>query len=96
VLLSKTLHGLDERRFADPMKVDFNRPRYSHAAFGEGPHRCPGSFLARLEMKVFLEQWLERIPDFGIHPGEQVRTSSGPVNGVLYLPLVWPAAREPV
>jgi cytochrome P450 len=96
VLLSKTLHGLDERRFADPLKVDFNRPRFSHAAFGDGPHRCPGSFLARLEMKVFLEQWLERIPDFGIQPGEQVRTSSGPVNGVLYLPLVWPAGPEPV
>lgn len=47
-------------------------------------------------MKVFLEQWLERIPDFNVQPGEQVRTSSGPVNGVLYLPLVWPAAPEPV
>jgi cytochrome P450 len=89
ILLSKTLHGLDERRFADPLKIDFGRVRQPHAAFGDGPHRCPGSFLARLEMRVFLEQWLRRIPDFEIAPGERVRTSSGPVNGVLHLPLTW-------
>jgi len=89
VLLSKALHGLDERRYPAPLELDFHRPRTAHAAFGDGPHRCPGSFLARLEMKVFLEQWLERIPHFHIQPGEQVRTSSGPVNGVLHLPLAW-------
>ena len=89
ILLSKTLHGLDERRFPDPLIVDFNRPRMPHAAFGDGPHRCPGAQLARLEMRVFLEQWLQRIPEFNVVPGEQVRTSSGPVNGVLYLPLSW-------
>ncbi|HLZ99896.1 MAG TPA: cytochrome P450 [Steroidobacteraceae bacterium] len=89
VLLPKTLHGLDERRFPDPLEIDFGRVRRPHAAFGDGPHRCPGSFLARLEMRVFLEQWLERIPDFRITPGERVRTSSGAVNGVLHLPLSW-------
>jgi cytochrome P450 len=92
ILLPKTLHGLDERRFAKPLEVDFARPKAPHAAFGDGPHRCPGSFLARLEMKVFLEQWLDRIPDFHIPPGETPRTSSGPVNGVLYLPLAWSGA----
>ena len=45
--------------------------------------------LARLEMRVFLEQWLQRIPDFRITPGGVVRTSSGAVNGVLTLPLTW-------
>jgi cytochrome P450 len=89
ILLSKTLHGLDERRFVDPLDINFDRVRQPHAAFGDGPHRCPGSFLARLEMRVFLEQWLRRIPDFQIAPGERVRTSSGPVNGVLHLPLTW-------
>ena len=91
VLLSKALHGLDERRFPAPLEVNFHRPRATHAAFGDGPHRCPGSFLARLEMKVFLEQWLDRIPHFHIKPNESVRTSSGPVNGVLQLPLAWRA-----
>jgi cytochrome P450 len=89
VLLSKALHGLDERRFADPLTIDFRRPRQPHAAFGDGPHRCPGAPLARMEMRVFLEQWLEHIPEFYITPGEVPITSSGPVNGVLYLPLSW-------
>ncbi|HUN76697.1 MAG TPA: cytochrome P450 [Steroidobacteraceae bacterium] len=89
VLLPKTLHGLDERRYPDPLRIDFNRNIQRHAAFGHGPHRCPGSFLARLELKVFLEEWLKRIPDFRIKPGERPRTESGPVNGVKYLPLQW-------
>lgn len=74
ILLSKTLHGLDERRFADPLTVDFHRPRKSHAAFGDGPHRCPGALLARLEMRAFLEQRIrafleQRIPNFEVTPG---------------------------
>jgi len=89
ILLPKTLHGLDERRYPQPLQLNFKRSRNLHAAFGSGPHRCPGSFLARMELKIFLEQWLERIPDFHIAPGQQPRTSSGPVNGVLYLPLAW-------
>lgn len=89
VLLSKTLHGLDERRYPDPLRIDFDRKAQRHAAFGDGPHRCPGSFLARLELKVFLEEWLQRIPDFRIKAGERPRTESGPVNGVKYLPLQW-------
>lgn len=92
VMLSKTLHGLDERRFSDPLTVNFCRKRTRHAAFGDGPHRCPGSFLARMEIRVWLEEWLRRIPEFRIQPGARPRTSSGPVNGALYLPLSWKAA----
>jgi len=69
-----------------------NRPASRHAAFGDGPHRCPGAGLARMELRVFLEEWLRRIPDFGTKPGERPRTSSGQVNGMMHLPLVWPAA----
>ena len=89
VLLSKTLHGLDERRYPDPLRVDLRRDVRRHAAFGEGVHRCPGSFLARLEMRIFLQEWLPRVPEFHVAAGEAVRTSSGPVNGMLYLPLTW-------
>jgi cytochrome P450 len=89
ILLSRTLHGLDERRYPEPLTVDFNRKRAPHAAFGDGPHRCPGSFLARQELGIFLEEWLKRVPSFRIKPGAKVVTSSGMVNGVLSLPLVW-------
>lgn len=89
VLLPKTLHGLDERRFPDPLRVDIRRDVRRHAAFGDGPHRCPGSFLARLELRIFLEEWLPRVPNFEITAGAQPHTSSGPVNGMLSLPLTW-------
>lgn len=89
ILLSKTLHGLDDRRYADPLRVDIRRDIRRHAAFGDGPHRCPGSFLARMELRIFMEEWFARVPDFRVTEGEQVRTASGPVNGMLYLPLSW-------
>ncbi len=92
ILLSKTLHGLDERRFPDPLTINFHRASQANAAFGAGPHRCPGAQLARLEMTVFLEQWLRRIPNFWITPGATVRTGSGSVNGCFNLPLSWSAA----
>ena len=91
IMLPKSLHGLDARRYADPLKVDLSRPQSRHAAFGDGPHRCPGAGLARMELRVFLEEWLARIPSFGLQPGTQPKTSSGNVNGMMLLPLVWPA-----
>jgi cytochrome P450 len=89
IMLPKVLHGLDERRYADPLTVDLARPSSRHAAFGDGPHRCPGAGLARMELRVFLEEWLARIPSFRIRPGDRPRTSSGNVNGMMYLPLAW-------
>ncbi|HEY3598905.1 MAG TPA: cytochrome P450 [Paraburkholderia sp.] len=89
IQLPNALFGLDERKFANPLDVDLTRKPVLHAAFGNGPHRCPGSFLARTEIKVFLQEWLKRIPDFGIREGDRPRCSSGAVNGMLYLPLTW-------
>jgi cytochrome P450 len=89
VILPTTLHGLDERCFANPLQVDFNRPTPLHSTFGNGPHRCPGSNLGRTELKIFLQEWLPRIPDFRIPPGKSAAMRSG-VNGTIYsLPLEW-------
>jgi hypothetical protein len=45
--------------------------------------------LGRTEIKVFLEEWLKRIPDFHLQPGEKISMRSG-VNGTVYgLPLAW-------
>lgn len=89
VMLPKLMHGLDERRFPDPLKVDFRRPKTAHAAFGAGPHRCPGSYLARTELKVFLQEWLGRIPEFRVKPGGRIVCQSGVSHSTLELPLVW-------
>jgi cytochrome P450 len=89
IVMPTTLHGLDERAFPDPLTVDFHRPTPIHSTFGNGPHRCPGSNLGRTEIKVFIEEWLRRIPDFQLQPGGKIAMRSG-VNGTVYsLPLTW-------
>ncbi|RKT14170.1 cytochrome P450 [Paraburkholderia sp. RAU2J] len=89
IIIPTTLHGLDDRKFNDPLTVDFSRPTPIHSTFGNGAHRCPGSFLARVELKVFLQEWLKRIPEFRVKPGEKAGVHGG-VNGTLYhLPLEW-------
>jgi cytochrome P450 len=89
VIMPTTLHGLDDRKFENPLEVDFERPTPIHSTFGNGPHRCPGSNLARTELKIFLQEWLPVIPDFRHDPDRKVGMSSG-VNATIYsLPLVW-------
>jgi cytochrome P450 len=83
------LHGLDPREFDDPLTGDFNRPPDWTATFGAGPHRCPGMNLARMEMRMLVEEWLKRIPDFEIDPDRPLVQQTGGVNGILQLPLRW-------
>ena len=90
VLTPTTLAGLDERRYPDAMTVDFRRGDRKHLVFGRGPHQCIGSFLARTELKVFLTEWLKRIPHFEVKAGEQPVAMPGKANRVSYLPLTWP------
>jgi cytochrome P450 len=80
--------NVDAERFDDPARVDFDRARNIHTAFGAGPHRCLGSHLARMELRVAMEEWHRRIPDYAIAPGESPRYSPG-IREVMYLPLVW-------
>ena len=80
--------NVDGTEFTEPERVDFERERNKHLAFGGGPHRCLGSHLARLELEVALQVWHERIPDYRIKPGESPRYSAG-IREVQYLPLVW-------
>jgi cytochrome P450 len=96
VQLTTVFHGLDERAWPEPLEVDFERDAHAHMAFGKGVHKCPGSNLARAEIRVFLEEWLKRIPQFSIAPGGDAVTATGAVAGVLNLPLVWPTEAGPV
>lgn len=91
VLVQAMAYGLDERRFPDPLTVDFERKDMRHATFGNGPHRCLGALLARTEMKIFLSEWLARIPDFSLDPHDPPGVAGGMVNSVVRLPLVWPS-----
>lgn len=92
ILPANLFVGLDRSLNADPLVVDFNRAKPVHAAFGNGPHACPGAVLARRELKIFLQEWLTRIPDFAITPGSQPVMATGMVNGILRLDLSWQPA----
>jgi cytochrome P450 len=90
ILAPSVAANLDDRRFPDPLTVDFTRQNLNrHLGFGAGAHRCIGSMLARMQVKVFLEEWLARIPDFRITPGEQPRVKCGTILAVVHLPLSW-------
>jgi cytochrome P450 len=78
----------DDAQFGDAALVDFAREANRHLAFGAGPHRCLGSHLARLELRVALEQWHRRIPDYRIADGVEIQCSSG-IRQAERLPLVW-------
>lgn len=92
VQIPGVLANLDERRFPDPLTVDFNRQDViKHMTFGAGAHRCIGSFLARTELKVFLAEWLKHIPEFTITPGKQPVARCGQVMATIELPLSWSA-----
>jgi cytochrome P450 len=91
IQMPKCLYALDDRVNDDPATVDFHRKPSSikHAAFGAGPHVCPGAVLARREIMVFFDEWLALIPDFEINLDKPLVMASGPVNGVLELHLRW-------
>ncbi len=79
----------DPEEFEDPDVVKLDRAHNRHVAFGSGIHRCAGSNLARMELRVAIEQWLARIPDFSLAPGEQVVWAGGQVRGPRSLKVVF-------
>ncbi len=81
--------NFDPEVFPDPLKVDFDRPRKTILAFTVGVHSCMGGHLARLEVKIALQEWLSRIPQFAVKPGRKIEYRPGGVVGPKYLPLVW-------
>ena len=64
ILLSFPAANRDPAQFDRAGEVVIDREVNRHAAFGLGIHRCVGSHLARMELRVALEVWLERIPEF--------------------------------
>jgi cytochrome P450 len=60
----------DESEFACPDDFDLDRKANRHLAFGAGPHRCAGSNLARLNLRVALEEMLPRLQDLRLAGGD--------------------------
>jgi len=83
------ISGLDHAEIDQPFTVDFDRELSRHLVFGSGIHRCLGSHLARIEIRVFVEEWIARIPAFSVKDGVTVQIRSGTNWEPLALPLVW-------
>jgi len=89
VMIPTALGGIDDRKFESPLEVDFGRTGPAHSTFGRGVHHCLGASLARAELRIFLEEWLKRIPDFQVKPGAEIKVNVRSVANFASLPLVW-------
>ncbi len=87
ILLSFPAANRDPAQFDRAAEVVIDREVNRHAAFGLGIHRCLGSHLARMELRVALEVWLDRIPDFSLADADAVTWSAGQIRGPRRLPL---------
>ena len=87
ILLSFPAANRDPAQFDQAGEVIIDREVNRHAAFGLGIHRCVGSHLARMELRVALETWLARIPTFTLADPAAVRWSAGQIRGPRALPL---------
>jgi cytochrome P450 len=90
IMVMNSLSSIDDRLYKDPFKVDFDRGPVHHNSMGNGPHKCVGQHLARLEMRVLLEEWSRRMPIVRIDPEAPApRSRAGSVIGMECLHLVW-------
>jgi len=89
VLMSFPAANRDPAAFDRPDEVLLDREVNRHLAFGVGIHRCAGSNLARMELRVALEAWLARIPEFHVEEGAEVTWAGGQVRGPRKLPVVF-------
>jgi cytochrome P450 len=77
----------DPAVFPDADEVVIDRAENRHAAFGLGIHRCIGSNLARMELRVALEEWIKRYPEFTLVDPSAVTWSAGQVRGPRSIPV---------
>lgn len=89
VLLPTAAAGWDPREFPDAEQFVMDRKENRHLAFGAGPHRCVGSHLARAELRIAIEEWHRRIPDYHIADPAAVTQHVAGVAGLDALPLVF-------
>ena len=89
VLLNFPAANRDPAAFKRADEVLLDRQHNRHVAFGSGIHRCAGSNLARMELRVALEEWLARAPVFHLADGAEVLWAGGQVRGPRQLEVVF-------
>jgi cytochrome P450 len=81
----------DPALFPHAHVVDIDR-RPRHLNFGTGTHYCLGVHLAKRELRIVIEEFLQRFRNIRIQDGASYRYHTGRTFGVDYLPLVWDQA----
>ncbi|MDH4145467.1 MAG: cytochrome P450 [Acidimicrobiia bacterium] len=89
VLLTFPAANRDPEHFEQADEVVIDRAHNRHVAFGVGIHRCAGSNLARMEMRVAIEEWLAALPEFELDPDGELEFAGGQVRGPRALPVVY-------
>lgn len=79
----------DPSVFEDPDLLDIERSPNPHLSFAAGVHRCIGLHLARLNVRVAIETFLERIPDFAMADGFEPHFQGGITRSLTALPIVY-------
>jgi cytochrome P450 len=89
VLIHWASANRDQAEFAHPDEFDLDRERNRHLSFGVGPHRCAGSNLARLNLRVALEELVRRLSDLRLRDGADIRYHAGLTRSPLTLPIMF-------
>jgi cytochrome P450 len=89
VLLNFPAANRDPDEFENADQVILDREQNRHVAFGAGIHRCAGSNLARMELRVAVEEWLKRIPEFELDDTGEVTWAGGQVRGPRNIPVIF-------
>ncbi|MGW1029455.1 cytochrome P450 [Streptomyces sp. NPDC002577] len=84
----------DEAEFADPDAFDPARATNRHIAFGAGPHRCVGSNLARMNLRIALDEIVRRLDDIKLGPGADIDFHSTFNRAPLCVPITFTAGKR--
>ena len=91
ICLLNTSGNFDPEQFAEPRKFDPARQGNRHFTFVGGVHICLGAHLARRELRILLDEFLRRIPEFRAKPGADTTACPG-LMSIRNLPIVWDVA----
>jgi cytochrome P450 len=85
VVLWYTSANFDDSVFSDPYRLDLSRRPNNHLTFGTGRHKCLGASLAQLEVRVFFEEFLDRVDRFEVSEPDLLRSNF--IRGIKHLPV---------
>lgn len=88
VMTMTSAAGRDPAQFERPHEIDLRRNPNRHIAFGAGPHRCLGSHIARMQLRVAFEEWHRSIPVYSLAPGTTPSRHFGVLMGATKVDLV--------